>query len=87
VSASRIIGIWASIVCLRTEHISGRPAISVRRRLTCVDVDHATLKLDEDLGLPGLYLPHRELAMQNGTVAQLLPRAKALIIKSWRMSR
>ncbi len=86
VSASRIIGIWSSIVCLRTEHVSGRPAISVRRRLTCVDVDQATLKLDEDLGLPGLYLPHRELTMQFGTVAQLLPRAEALIIKSWRMA-
>jgi hypothetical protein len=87
VSASRVIGIWASIVCLRTEHIGGRPAIRVRRRVTCVDVEEATLKLDEDLGLPGLYLPHRELTMQNGTVAHLLPRAEALIIKSWRMAR
>jgi hypothetical protein len=85
-TASRIVGAHASTVCLRTEHVSGRPSLRVTRRLLCVDVVRHAVVLDVDLGEPGLYLPHRELAVGAGSVAHILPQSDGLLIRRWSFS-
>jgi hypothetical protein len=81
--AARIVGVEGGAVCLRLEQLGPGPAISVSRRLVCVDALTGAPVLARDLPPPGLYTPRRELAVGAGHVALIRAAEDGLRVSSW----
>ncbi len=82
-SAARVIGISGRIACLRIEHATAAPAVSVERHAVCLDITSGETVLEQALPAPGLYLPRRELAMGGGYLAFMLPSEGGLLVQRW----
>jgi hypothetical protein len=83
VDGARVIGVDDTTACVRLEHVSSTPTITVTRRAYCVEVSDGKVVLDTELGVPGSYLPRRELAMGGGYLAFMRPDDSGVSFKRW----
>jgi hypothetical protein len=81
-AAGRVVGADANVVCVRTESVSSKPAISVDRRVVCVNVDSSAVVFDEALPAPGLYVPRTDVAFNAGRLAYIRPTDQGLSVTS-----
>ncbi len=80
ITAARIVGGEAEIVCLRTERVRSLPEIAVDRRALCVDAANDTVLVDEALPAPGIYLPRTELAFRAGRLSHIVATKEGLVV-------
>ncbi len=80
ITAARIVGGEAEVVCLRTERVRSLPEISVDRRALCVNAVTGAVLVDEALPAPGVYLPRTELAFRAGRLSHIHATSAGLVV-------
>jgi hypothetical protein len=83
VASIRIVGAVAGAVCVRIERASAAPQVEVAREARCVDPDTGGELLRADLPAPGLYTPHRDLAVGGRVLAFVHPGEDGLLVRRW----
>lgn len=87
ITAARVVGVSGEIACMRTEHVTSTPKISVSRRAVCMNVATGEVTLDTALPAPGNYTPRRELAVGAGMLAFIHPTPDGLTVSRWKISK
>jgi len=69
--SARVVGAAGAVACARIERAAAASS-EVERRAVCLDLSRDETVLDVELGTPGLYVPHRELAVGGGAASPVL---------------
>lgn len=73
--SARIVGATGNVACLRVEHLAATDVVDVRREAVCADATTGAVVFRTELGAPGAYVPHRELAFDRGVLTFAKPEA------------